>query len=109
LQQRLAGNDLVTRFWLLGGLDDEGDALKAPGFPTGNVDMNRMRPLAKGASGMRVKWLQKRLGFTGTNVDGKFGPMTDTAVRKLQASKPDLVADGIVGPRTFAYLCWMNP
>lgn len=87
----------------------QGNATGCPGFPTGNVDMNRIRPLARGATGMRVKWAQKRLGFTGTNVDGKFGPMTDAAVRKLQAGKNDVVADGIIGPRTYAYLCWMNP
>jgi len=86
----------------------QGDATDCPGF-SGAVDMNRVRPVVKGDSGERVKWLQRRLGFTGTNVDGKFGPMTDAAVRKLQASKPDVVADGIVGPRTYAYLCWQNP
>jgi len=86
-----------------------GNATGCPGFPTGNVDMNRIRPLAKGDSGERVKWVQRRLGFKGKNVDGKFGPMTDKAVRVLQETKNDVVADGIVGPRTFAYLCWMNP
>jgi len=90
-----------------------GDSTGAPGMPKGNEDMNRMRSLQKEAKPVareRVKWVQKRLGFTGaTNVDGKFGTMTDTAVRKLQTSKSDLVVDGIIGPRTFAYLCWMNP
>lgn len=87
----------------------QGNATGCPGFPTGNVDMNRVRPVMRGDAGERVKWIQRRLGFTGTNVDGKFGPITDAAVRKLQASKPDTVSDGIVGPRTYAYLCWMNP
>jgi GH25 family lysozyme M1 (1,4-beta-N-acetylmuramidase) len=84
-----------------------GNAVQCPGFPTGNVDMNRMRPLQKGSTGERVKWLQRRLGLK--QVDGKFGPQTDKAVRDLQAAKNGLVSDGIVGPRTYAYLCWLNP
>lgn len=84
-----------------------GNAINCPGFPTGNVDMNRMRPLQRGSTGERVKWLQRRLGLK--QVDGKFGPQTDKAVRELQATKNDLVSDGIVGPRTYAYLCWLNP
>jgi len=79
------------------------------GFPKGDIDLNRMRPIAKGATGEKVRWVQRRLGLPKTKVDGKFGPVTDTAVRRMQEVKPDLVADGIVGPRTFAYLCWMNP
>lgn len=87
----------------------QGDAVRAPGMPSGNEDMNRFRPMQKCASGERVKWVQRRLGFKGANVDGKFGPMTDKAVRALQASKIDLVVDGIITPRVVAYLCWMNP
>lgn len=87
----------------------QGNATACPGFPSGNVDMNRTRPISKGSSGERVKWLQRRLGFTGKNVDGKFGPKTDEAVRAFQKDKPGVTADGIVGPRTLAYLCWENP
>jgi GH25 family lysozyme M1 (1,4-beta-N-acetylmuramidase) len=90
----------------------QGDAVKAPGFATGNVDMNRMRPMQKEPSPPareRVKWAQRRLGFKGTDVDGKFGSMTDTAVRKVQNQHSDVVADGIINPRTLAYLSWMNP
>ena len=87
----------------------QGNATGCPGFPSGNVDMNRFRPIQKGANGEKVKWVQRRLGFTGKDVDGKFGPMTDRAVRNLQAGENDVVADGIIGPRTLAYLCWMNP
>jgi peptidoglycan hydrolase-like protein with peptidoglycan-binding domain len=56
-----------------------------------------------------VKWVQRRLGFKPEDVDGKFGAKTDTAIRKLQMGRFDLVVDGIVGPRTFAYLSWLNP
>lgn len=87
--------------------DAKGLSIAALGFPRGDIDLNRMRPLQKGVTGERVKWLQRRLGIK--LVDGKFGPQTDKAVRALQAAKNDLVPDGIVGPRTYAYLCWMNP
>lgn len=89
--------------------DAKGPSIIPLGFPKGDIDLNRMRSIQKGSTGEKVKWVQRRLGFIGANVDGKFGPMTDTAVRKLQASKNDVVVDGIVGPRTMAYLCWMNP
>lgn len=81
----------------------QGDATGFPGFPTGNVDMNRFNPLFKGATGARVKWVQKRLGYQPANISGKFDETTDTDVRAFQ-SLHELVADGIVGPRTFAYL-----
>lgn len=81
----------------------QGDATGFPGFPTGNVDMNRFNPIFKGASGERVKWVQKRLGYQPANISGKFDETTDTDVRAFQ-SLHELVADGIVGPRTFAYL-----
>jgi lysozyme len=86
----------------------QGNATGCPGV-AGVVDMNRLRPVQKGDRGERVKWIQRRLGFAGSAVDGIFGTKTDAAVRKLQAEKNDLVADGIVGARTYAYLCWMNP
>jgi len=89
--------------------DAKGPSIAALGFPKGDIDLNRMRPIQKGMSGERVKWVQRRLSYTGKDVDGKFGPMTDAGVRALQRSKPDLVSDGIIGPRTVAYLCWMSP
>jgi GH25 family lysozyme M1 (1,4-beta-N-acetylmuramidase) len=73
-----------------------------PGFIDGNVDLNRFNYLAMGARGDRVKWVQRKLHL---KADGVFGKALDQSVRSFQQSK-SLVSDGIVGPRTFAHLCW---
>lgn len=59
--------------------------------------------LRLGAAGSRVAELQRALGIFD---DGVFGPGTDNAVRRFQARR-ELVADGVVGPRTRAALA--NP
>ena len=64
--------------------------------------------LRVGSRGEQVKCLQ---GVVGANADGKFGPMTKTAVKAWQASH-GLVADGIFGPRSRAAWVaqgWGNP
>ena len=77
----------------------QGNASRFPGF-TGLVDMNRFNVAFKGARGARVGWAQRRLGLAET---GKFDATTEGAVRTFQ-NESDLVADGVIGPRTFAYL-----
>ncbi len=62
--------------------------------------------LAQGASGQLVATLQTMLvkaGFNPQGVDGEFGPLTEAAVRRFQASQ-GLVRDGIVGASTWAAL-----
>jgi len=51
----------------------------------------------------QVKELQKELGFSSTQIDGEFGPMTDAAVRRFQQNN-GLLVDGIVGGRTWTAL-----
>ncbi len=61
------------------------------------------RTLAKGDRGEDVRLVQTRLAalkfLTAKDVDGVFGPGTEEAVKKFQASKK-LKADGKVGPKT---------
>lgn len=62
--------------------------------------------LQQGSSGAAVKELQnllKSLGLYTANADGKFGPVTDAAVRKFQ-KKYGLTVDGWAGPQTMAKL-----
>lgn len=81
----------------------QGDALKMPGF-TATVDVNRFRYLRPGAVGDRVAWLQRRLGRT---VTATFDEDLAKVVREFQRLS-GLGVDGIVGPQTFAQLCWAD-
>ena len=82
----------------------QGDAINFPGF-TNTVDVNRFNLMKFGAQGARVSWVQRRVG---AKTDGDFGPKTEAAVKVFQA-KHKLAADGIIGPVTFAPLCWAPP
>ena len=56
-----------------------------------------------GAVGDVVKKIQQALGFTGRNIDGKFGNNTFNAVKKFQ-KEVGLKDDGIVGSDTYTRL-----
>ncbi len=59
--------------------------------------------LEKGAKRVAVRGLQRMLinrGFEVGEIDGRFGPKTDAAVRAYQ-SDHGLDVDGIVGPKTW--------
>lgn len=63
--------------------------------------MNRPT-IKRGSKGEHVSWWQKHaLGFDPADVDGDFGPRTDNATRSWQ-SRRGLVADGIVGSKSWA-------
>ena len=81
----------------------QGDARGLPGFR--QVDMNRFNTTVKGATGDRIKWMQRRLGIAES---GTFDTGTETAVRAFQR-RNGLSADAVIDPRTFAFLCWSNP
>lgn len=76
-----------------------------------HVSYERMAPvtvapptiLRRGSKGEQVKTLQRLLGFKGDDVDGSFGKQTLAAVVAFQRAN-GLVADGEVGPLTWAKL-----
>ena len=68
----------------------------APKEETHDMDI-----LRKGDKGQQVRALQKILG--GLEVDGEFGPLTQSAVEAYQRQYK-LEIDGIVGPKTWAVL-----
>ena len=75
--------------------------------PEGVVEV-KIPVLTRGAAGSSVKALQAILRGYGydlgrTGVDGDFGPVTDSCVRKYQ-SRNNLKADGSVGPATWRKL-----
>ena len=91
--------------------DDPNAESSAPTIPstsdTEEVEV-KVRVLKRGANGDQVKALQAiltgydyDLGRTG--VDGDFGPITESCVRKYQ-SRNNLESDGKVGPKTWTKL-----
>ena len=71
----------------------------------GQVDVNRFNSMVKGATGERVKWVQRRLGVA------QSGTYDDATVAKIQdlQKQNNIDGDGTIGPQTFALLSWMNP
>jgi N-acetylmuramoyl-L-alanine amidase/Putative peptidoglycan binding domain len=65
-----------------------------PGGPAGRPTLRR------GSKDELVKTVQQKVGV---DVDGKFGPRTEAAVRAFQRDH-ELVPDGIVGPKTWQAL-----
>jgi hypothetical protein len=55
------------------------------------------KPIKIGSTGERVKIVQQKLGMP---TDGKFGPVTDKAVKQFQTEN-GLTSDGVVGPVTW--------
>jgi len=79
---------------------------KIPGFPGTSK---------RGSRGRKVRAVQQRLKDRGwkISVDGKFGPQTDSIIRKYQQEAKDEgyydgAIDGIVGPLTWQAL-WLKP
>jgi peptidoglycan hydrolase-like protein with peptidoglycan-binding domain len=72
-----------------------------------------MATLQFGSKGEEVKRLQHILNYSlqpspKLTEDGDFGKKTEDAVKRLQKQK-GLVADGVVGPKTWTALDWSAP
>jgi peptidoglycan hydrolase-like protein with peptidoglycan-binding domain len=62
--------------------------------------------ISEGATGPEVRWLQYllvRRTLSDSQIDGLFGPVTETAVEQFQGDA-HLTVDGIVGPATWGAL-----
>ena len=59
--------------------------------------------LRRGSQSDLVKEVQEKVGLFGSDLDRKFGPFTEAAVRRFQRDH-GLVPDGIVGPGTWSAL-----
>lgn len=75
-------------------LTQHGAATLAPTRPT----LRQGSGYSGGAEAEAVRLLQTLLG--GIAIDGRFGPVTEVAVKAFQLAH-DLVVDGVVGPRTW--------
>lgn len=76
-------------------------ALKAGAVVTAPATKDPHRPtLRVGSRGEDVRTLQRALGISS---DGNFGPLTEAALKRAQASR-GLLADGICGPATWLAL-----
>lgn len=95
--------DAVKAFQKLKGLDVDGIAGPITWLNIDEADQSE--PLLKnGSKGLPVRRLQNRLklvGFEIPEVNGRFGPKTEAAVKTLQ-KQAGLVVDGQVGPKTWA-------
>lgn len=89
--------------------DESKEESSAPATPSTSdseeVVEVQLKVLKKGAEGDQVKALQTFLRGAGydlgrTGIDGDFGPVTDSCVRKFQ-SRNGLETDGSVGPATW--------
>ncbi len=78
---------------------------KVPTMRFNTASRSRLPSLRFGDSGEAVRILQRLLVSNGfpINIDGSFGALTETAVKAFQ-SRRGLVADGVVGSRTWREL-----
>ncbi len=95
--------DAVKAFQTLKGIDADGIVGPITWINIDEADQSEP-VLKKGSKGLPVRRLQKRMqlaGFEIPEVNGRFGPKTEAAVKTLQ-EQAGLTADGIVGPKTWA-------
>ena len=95
--------DAVKAFQTLSGIEPDG--IVGPVTWLNIDEADQSEPLLRnGSKGLPVRRLQKRMqlaGFAIPEVNGRFGPKTEAAVKALQ-KQAGLAQDGIVGPKTWA-------
>jgi GH25 family lysozyme M1 (1,4-beta-N-acetylmuramidase) len=82
----------------------QGDAIAVPGF-SHTVDLSRWNVMRIGETGARVAWVQRRLGWPVTRI---YDAAMATQMKAFQVQH-GLVADAIVGPKTFTAITWTLP
>ena len=92
----ISSNHIVLEDTWLQRLNQE---IKKQGFRT-------YPTVKRDAQGKITRLIQERLNFVGFNlkIDGIFGINTEKAVKKFQNNR-NLKVDGIVGKKTWSYLC----
>ncbi|CAG1021766.1 partial zinc D-Ala-D-Ala carboxypeptidase, partial [Patescibacteria group bacterium] len=71
--------------------------------PIPKQDASGRPTLRRSSQGDLIRVVQKKIGIPISDIDGKFGPNTEAAVRRFQ-SNHGIVPDGIVGPKTWEKL-----
>jgi len=79
----------------------QGDAVQVQGF-SHTVDLSRFHVMRQGETGVRVAWVQRRMGWPVTST---FDVAMAARVRALQSAH-GLAADAVIGPRTFPLIAW---
>jgi hypothetical protein len=86
-------------FWLQ---QYQGDCLGFPGV-SNTVDLSLWNSLSPNWGDLsRIYWLEKKLGL---QTSGTWTQKTTDALKAFQTSR-GLFADAVIGPKTFAALCW---
>ena len=95
--------DAVKAFQTVFGIEPDGVVGPVTWLNIDEADQSE--PLLRnGARGLPVRRLQKRMmlaGFAIPEVNGRFGPKTEAAVKALQ-KQAGVQVDGVVGPQTWA-------
>jgi lysozyme len=89
--------------WWIHQYQGDSDVRRFPGFR--QVDMNLFHTTTEGATGDRVRWVQRRLGIAQTGI---FDAATEAALVAFKTRK-GIGPTALVDPQTFAFLCWSNP
>jgi N-acetylmuramoyl-L-alanine amidase len=89
----------------VGGVSTGGNPPENPSLPR---VLKYTSPIMKGEDVREVQTILKNKGFYTGEIDGSFGPLTDSAVRSFQRSN-GLEVDGMVGPKTREKLFATSP